>query len=442
MASTVSGLATDTGASETSFEHRVALLPATILAARWLAWLLALAFMASGVADDFAGAESVFLLLAFGQNAAATWLTLRRVPTAGRSSAATDPLLLLSVVDMTLAMLAVYFTGGMDSPFYLFAVSTLLTPASALGFAGMLLVTGMFLAGYVLTLSTTDANLHAPQEGAGPRSFAVFLAVPFALAMLVQLLAATARRLEREEQRLAEALEENLRLQPLRDELATQRKRAHRARAARWALAVRVHALAEPRGDGRVRSWTIRACVRGWRRSSCWRGTFCSKCDSTSSTCVRSWRRRPACRRRCRVRPANSRPSPDCRCRWKSAATRASLPVAQRAALYRISQEALANVYRHAQASQASVTVSFAPDEVVLEIVDDGTGVAGGAGSGTGLRGIKERVAALAGSAEIGPAPGRGHIGPSSPSPHEPVSRSASSSSTTIRSCGPASERH
>jgi signal transduction histidine kinase len=408
MATIESGLAAPGAPAERAPAPPVAWLRTTILAARWLAWLLALAFMASGVADDVTGSESVFLLVALAQNTAATYITLRGFPASGRSSAATDPLLVLSVIDMTLAMLAVYFTGGTDSPFYLFAVSTLLTPASALGFTGMLLVTGMFVGGYVLALSTTDADLHAPQEGAGPRSFAVFLAVPFALAMLVQLLAATARRLEREEARLAEALEENLRLQPLRDELATQRERDRIARELHdglsqsvYMLSLNLEATADlVRDNARVRSrletlvalarhillevrqyiFDLRPLLEEKEGVSEALQSQASEFSAVSGL------------------PVSVQISGD----------EGQLPLAQRAALYRISQEALANVYRHSHASRAVVTVSFAPDEVILEVTDDGTGVAGEADSGTGLRGIRERAAALAGSAEVGFAPGRG----------------------------------
>jgi signal transduction histidine kinase len=43
-------------------------------------------------------------------------------------------------------------------------------------------------------------------------------------------------------------------------------------------------------------------------------------------------------------------------------------------ALYRIVQEALSNVARHANASRVSVIVSFTPEAVLLEVVDDGQG--------------------------------------------------------------------
>ena len=78
------------------------------------------------------------------------------------------------------------------------------------------------------------------------------------------------------------------------------------------------------------------------------------------------------------------------------------------AAGYRIVQESLTNVLRHARASRAEVVVAREGGDVRVEVTDDGIG--GGAldGSGNGLRGMAERAAALDGALESGPAPGGG----------------------------------
>jgi len=80
--------------------------------------------------------------------------------------------------------------------------------------------------------------------------------------------------------------------------------------------------------------------------------------------------------------------------------------------LYRTVQESLANVARHSTARHVEVAVrtgtsggTASGDErwVEVEVVDDGRGRAGTAGSGYGLRGIRERVHLHHGEAEIGP---------------------------------------
>jgi signal transduction histidine kinase len=82
------------------------------------------------------------------------------------------------------------------------------------------------------------------------------------------------------------------------------------------------------------------------------------------------------------------------------------LPSAIEAAGYRIVQEALTNVLRHAGARHAGVTVAVGERAVDIEVVDDGTGgpVADrdGLGSGNGLRGMRERAAAVGGRVEAG----------------------------------------
>jgi len=59
---------------------------------------------------------------------------------------------------------------------------------------------------------------------------------------------------------------------------------------------------------------------------------------------------------------------------------------------YRIVQEGLTNVLKHAGATDADVVVRYRPDEVEIEVRDNGNGRAGGDGMGHGLVGIRERV--------------------------------------------------
>jgi signal transduction histidine kinase len=76
-------------------------------------------------------------------------------------------------------------------------------------------------------------------------------------------------------------------------------------------------------------------------------------------------------------------------------------------ALYRIAQEALTNARRHAGADLVRVALRFA-DAVVLEVADNGRGFRLDEVTGSGLPGMRERVAALGGSLAVDSAPGRG----------------------------------
>ena len=102
-----------------------------------------------------------------------------------------------------------------------------------------------------------------------------------------------------------------------------------------------------------------------------------------------------------------------------SLATRAPLPVTvmvdirQRPdapvelAAYYLVCEALTNVAKYAGATSATVSASRQGDRLVVEVVDDGNGGADPA-SGSGLRGLADRVEALGGSVRVMSLPGQG----------------------------------
>jgi signal transduction histidine kinase len=81
---------------------------------------------------------------------------------------------------------------------------------------------------------------------------------------------------------------------------------------------------------------------------------------------------------------------------------------------YRIVQEALTNVLRHADARRACVDLAFEADALVVRVSDDGRGpraarpAAADRGGGHGLVGMRERVSVLGGRLETGPAPAGG----------------------------------
>ncbi|GAA3742929.1 sensor histidine kinase [Micromonospora maritima] len=83
------------------------------------------------------------------------------------------------------------------------------------------------------------------------------------------------------------------------------------------------------------------------------------------------------------------------------------LPAAVDLAAYRVVQEALTNVLRHAGPATAAVRVGYAPDEVTVEITDTGRGATTPSerSGGSGLAGMRERVTALGGTFSAGPAP-------------------------------------
>ena len=81
----------------------------------------------------------------------------------------------------------------------------------------------------------------------------------------------------------------------------------------------------------------------------------------------------------------------------------APLPAGVDLAAYRVVQEALANVVRHAGAEHATVRLTYDPRAVVVEVVDDGRGAAYVGKAGHGLIGLRERVDLYGGDFEAGP---------------------------------------
>jgi signal transduction histidine kinase len=87
----------------------------------------------------------------------------------------------------------------------------------------------------------------------------------------------------------------------------------------------------------------------------------------------------------------------------------AGLPAPVHSTGYRIVQEALTNVARHAHASRASIHVRREPHAVTIEVSDDGLSANGVmAAPGNGLRGMRERAAAVGGSVDAGHRDGGG----------------------------------
>ena len=86
------------------------------------------------------------------------------------------------------------------------------------------------------------------------------------------------------------------------------------------------------------------------------------------------------------------------------------LPFGLDVAAFRIVQEALTNVARHAGPATATVQIAYGPRDLTVQIDDDGHDPAqqGKSGSGKGILGMRERVAALNGELEAGQRPGGG----------------------------------
>ena len=86
------------------------------------------------------------------------------------------------------------------------------------------------------------------------------------------------------------------------------------------------------------------------------------------------------------------------------------LPASVDRAAYRIVQEALTNVTRHAGPATAALRVAYGDEELTVQVDDNGRGIpsAETSGGGSGIPGMRERAAALGGELQAGPRPGGG----------------------------------
>jgi signal transduction histidine kinase len=90
---------------------------------------------------------------------------------------------------------------------------------------------------------------------------------------------------------------------------------------------------------------------------------------------------------------------------------RRALPPDVDQAAYRIVQESLTNVSRHAGHARATVRLHYAPGALTVQVDDDGNGAGSAApGPGLGLVGMRERVSVLGGRLHAGPQDGGGFL--------------------------------
>jgi two-component system NarL family sensor kinase len=318
-----------------------------------------------------------------------------------------DDLFIFSAIDMVLALTVVYLTDGRQSPYYLFAISTLLTPATVLGVRGAVLTCVAFVAAYVALLSTPDQELSSPYRGSSLVDFVATLALPVTLAIFMQLLASRTRKLAFEERRARRALRRVIRFRDERDAAVAEQERARIAREIHdgtaqslYMVTLNLEATAEATQEPAIaeRLKQLLVVVRSTLMEV--RGYMFD------------------------LRPllAGSGGLPDAlREQVDEFAKVANLPVslsiegdlpqlstAQSTAIYRIAQEALANVFQHADASDARLRLSADQESITLDVQDDGVGMTESHRTGRGLGHMQERTEALNGTLTIESGRGRG----------------------------------
>jgi len=385
-----------------------------LLLARWAALAIAAAIVIGRLGSDVdAPREPALLIAALAQCVVVTYLFTQehdRIAAAQRKAGGrVDLLLVIGVVDILIALGLVFLSGGRSSPYYLFALAALLLPAAGLGLRTVLVLAVLFIAGYALVLSTSTDGAHRPYRSGEEASFAAFLALPLPIALLVNFLSARSRDLARREAEAQRLLAENVALQEEREALAARDERVRIAREihdgigqSMYMLSLNLEAAADSTNPGSDLGRRLQNMV------GLAKGVLLE---------VRQYifELRPLLDQEESLGAALRRQA-------KEFSTVSGLdvsvdisgderkvPQTNRLALYRIAQEALSNVYRHANATNATVRLAFEDEGVTLEVTDDGAGMTPSDVRGRGLDHMAERAAELGGAVTFEPGDeGRG----------------------------------
>ena len=383
---------------------------------RWVAWSVAAIIVVLDVVPKANVQREPWLLLGtLAQSAVATlYLPLLRPRVRGRLhrwlGSEVDDILVFGLLDLALALSIVFLSGGWDSPYYLFAVASLLVPSATLDVRANIALTMGFVAAYTLILATAGEGTSGPWHGEELNNFAVFLTIPFIVAVVVQFFGWMSRQLAEQREAARGALDENVRLQQEREALATAQERSRIAREIHDGVAQSIYML----------SLNLEAAADSVDNQPAV-GDRLQRLVGLAKQTLLEVRHyifdlKPLLDGEAGVAAA-------LRNQVREFTAVAGLPVsleivgderklsaAKAAALYRIAQEALSNVYRHARASQVSLRLEFRGSTVLLEVRDNGCGLRSDAISGRGLRNMHQRAADLWGTLTIEAAPDSGTV--------------------------------
>jgi len=388
---------------------------AFLFAVRWGAWAVALILVAFGdLPHDNSRHEPLLLGLTFLQILAATLYVPLLRPLVRRAFGSRwgsrGDLIAIGVADVVLVLTVLYFSGGWRTPYYHYAVSSLLVPAFLLDWrrAGLLLLG--FFGAYFAVISTAGQGTDGPWLHEDVSSLAGILITPLLVVVVVQYLSRLMRELNQQREEARRALDENVRLQREREELAAQEERSRIAREIHDGIAQSIYMLTlnlEKAAD--VASVDQKLGERLGKLVGLAKETLLEvrhyifdlkpllSGDIGLIGTIQG-----------QVREFATVSGLPARLEVEGEERKVSLAVGS--SLYRIAQEALANAYRHAGASAIDVCLAFRPGSVSLEVRDNGRGfsVDSASAGGRGLRNIRQRAGELGGQVQIASAPDRG----------------------------------
>jgi len=386
-----------------------------LFAVRWGAWTIALVRIASGdLPADETRYEPVLLALTFAQTLASTLYVpllrpyVRRL--VGGRAGLRDDLLALGLVDIAAVMVVLYLSGGFRTPYDEYVVVSLVVPAFMLDWPRAVGLLAGFYAAVFAIVSVEEGTWNGPWFHHDVPRLAGVLVPPLLVVVVVQYLSNLTRRLGEQREQATRALAENVRLQEEREELAAHEERSRIAREIHDGIAQSVYMLAlnlEKAADVANSDPALRQRL----------GSLVGLAKETLME-VRHYifDLKPLL-----AGDAGLRSTIEGQLREFSTVSglpvhlsvegeERKVPLAVGSSLYRIAQEALANVFRHSCATAVDVSLDFRNGAVSIRVQDNGRGfdVEGAAGGGRGLRNMRQRASELGGEFAVLSAPGRG----------------------------------
>jgi signal transduction histidine kinase len=302
-----------------------------------------------------------------------------------------------SAFDILLSCAVIYLTGGFRSPFYEFALTAVIAPSLLFRMRGGLLAAASFCTLYFLAVVQSAPGLEAAfREGKEDGTLFSSILNPFTIAVFCSMLGHTMRQLHLARQRTSElaASEERSRIaREIHDGIAQRMFMLTLSLETCAELAARAgqEALRERLEDlmrlSKQALWEVRHYIFDLKPLLEGEAALLGSVRNQ----VREFETISGIAVAFEVQGAERQ-----------------MATASATALFRIIQEALANVYKHAAASRVTVQVEYKADGVGVRVQDDGRGFEGAPGGGMGVSGMRQRAAEIGGTLEVRGAPGAG----------------------------------
>lgn len=183
---------------------------------RWAAWLVALLIvLVAGIPDTNLRFEPYLLIGTFVQTVLVTFyvpvIRLVVAPAGRRSFLRFEDygdVLVLGLLDVALSMVAVYLSGGWGSPYFHFALTSLLIPAFFLSFRGVAVLAIAYTAAYVAALATVGDGVHGSWKDNNLSGFIGAVVTPLLVALVPNYLGSVLRDLDAARRDAVDALGE------------------------------------------------------------------------------------------------------------------------------------------------------------------------------------------------------------------------------------------